>query len=240
MIIKILFNNNFLNVGLKIIMENFFYENRSKRSLLCKHYDIKIIRRYRLITGQKVRGIYKRIKDIVYEFQARNKHYPNNRPFFFHTGRTTGDEFIQFANITNVPPVFSLLENILINPIVNNNQNNVINNHQPADFQNLEPRNREMLNILNIFFYLHGLDVELPAFKIYEKIISNQSEFDQKLLLSLNTIIGHKFRLSLQLFLDSANIKLSTSGVNGNLAHFSFNHLIRYCQANPLPEPSFL
>ena len=220
-------------------MENFFDKNKSERSFLCRYYDIQIIRRYRLIRGQEVRGIYRGIKDIVYEFQAQNKSYPNNKPFFFHTGRPTGDEFIEFANITNVPPVFSLLENILQNPVVNNNQNNAANNHQPANLQNLDPHNKEMLNILNIFFYLYGLDITLPAFRIYEKIISNQSLFDPNLLTGLNTIISHKYKFNLQSFIKRANDKLQECNVNGNLAHFNFNHLIKYCQANPLPQPSF-
>ncbi|MDD3266550.1 MAG: hypothetical protein PHC75_05145 [Burkholderiales bacterium] len=218
-------------------MEKFFNENKSKREFLCRYYNIQIIRRYRLIPGQDVRGIYKIVNDLVYEFKAQSINYPNNKPFFFHTGKPTGDEFIKFAKIIDVPPVFSLLENIIQNPIVNH-QNNIVNNNQPANLQNINDCNKEMLYILNIFFYLYGLDTKLPAFKIYEKIITNQLTFQESLLKGINTIICHGYGFSVKSLLDDAEKKLIQNNVTQNLANFNFNHLIQYCQQNPLPSPS--
>lgn len=218
-------------------MEKFFDDNKSKRKFLCNHYDIQIIRRFRLILGQEIRGIYRCIKDLVYEFRAHNKKYPNNKPFFFHTGRTAGDDFIQHANITNIPPIFSLLENIQQFPIAQE-QNNAGNNNQQANRINIDPLNREMLNIFNMFFYLYGLDPEKPSFKIYERIISNPTKFDYNNLKSINTIISHKHKLDIKSFITCVQNKLQENEVDGNLRHFNFNGLIACCKMNPLPTPS--
>lgn len=218
-------------------MEEFFRKNKSEREYLCRYYDIQIVRRYRLIPGQKFRGLYKDIKDLIYEFKAQNKRYPSNKPFFFHTGKPSGDEFIRFANIMNVPPVFNLLEDVFQVVDRNNNQEQQPHqNHMQVDF---DPRNREMLTILNIFFYVERLDVDLPAFKIYEKIITNPIDFQPSLLRGINTIICHGFGLNLASFMEKTEAKLLEYNIQQNLANFSFNHLIRYCEDHPLPEPSF-
>jgi hypothetical protein len=214
-------------------MEKFFNDNKSNRRFLCNIYDIQIIRRYRLIPGQNVNGIYKNIEDLVYEFRAQNKKYPNNPPFFFHTGRPTGEEFIQFANITTIPPIFNLLQN-------NGQLGGGGGNHDGGiNQQDLDPNNREMVTLCSIFFYLHGLDVENVVFKIYSNIITDPLVFKPSYLKSLNTIIYYKFGMNIQQLLINATLKVRAHNQNANLANFTFNHLTNYCKHNNfLPPPS--
>lgn len=223
-------------------METFFRSHTKNRAYLCKCYDIQITQRYQVIRGQKVEGIYGKVTTIVYEFIAQNKKFAANKPFFFLTGAGAGRDFVRLLNIEHQPPVFNLVDFLLQDPVINYGQDQQAipngNQHLQARRARLIPINREIINILCIFFYWYRLDVELPTFKIYKDIIENPEEFQPNHLKSMNTIFYNSFnKLTLTALLDLVEKRLREN--EQNMANFQFNHLIRYFQEHPDLELQF-
>lgn len=161
--------------------EKEFKRLKSKRNLLAMEYDILPIRRYQSIRPES--GLYKELSDVVYEFSA----YPKGRPeliFTFRTGAPAGQDFLRILGKT-LPPLSSW------EVVACCHRESSLEKTTPTkstDFTH--PFNRQMLDLLNLFFLRYRFDLNQASGKIFIDINNQMASPQYKCARSVNKILS--------------------------------------------------
>lgn len=149
---------------------------------LATNYRITPIRRYQCLPNQPVKGIYKTIKDQVYQFTAVRAN-GGGAPFSFSTGYANGDKLL--AALKKPAPALESWQATLNVPPAPNVPGPAV----PPGPGVLCPFNAQLLELLNLFCLKHTLDPTKPSGQLFVTLNQNPGvQYDQGAL-AINTIL---------------------------------------------------
>ncbi|WP_426175029.1 hypothetical protein [Massilia sp. TWR1-2-2] len=161
-----------------------FLLNKKNYTWLAKNYRITPIRRYQCLPNQPVKGIYRTIKDQVYQFTAERAD-GTGIPFSFNAGYANGGKLLAALN-RPAPPLESWQAalNVAPGPVPN-----VPGPAVPPAPGALCSFNAQLLELLNLFCLKHTLDPTKPSGQLFVTLNQNPAMPHHQGALAINTIL---------------------------------------------------
>jgi hypothetical protein len=162
-----------------------FENHRPDRPLLVSQYEITPLRRFQCL--DPVKGLYKQITVIAYQFEAYRRNDLKKQKFSFYVGSTTGDEFLKLTN-QSLPPL-QTWETVLGTNTNSSNSTPAPGATPGAALGGVAPFNEQLLNVLGLFFLKHHFDPAKPSADMFRTINANPRVPQKFLAKGLNSIL---------------------------------------------------
>lgn len=164
-----------------------FLLNKKNYALLAQLYHITPIRRYQCLPNRPVKGLYKTIKDQVYQFTAVRKNGIGN-PFAFNTGYANGNKLLAALNVP-APPLETWQAAVAAvpGPVPAPAVPGLVVPFVPAA---MCPFNAQLLELLNLFCLKRPFDPTRPSGQLFVTLNQQPGVSFYQGALAINTILN--------------------------------------------------